>query len=48
MLQALQRAPGPYQIHVWRPDAGLVSHTAYVGEFAGPFPFYEGGKLIDH
>jgi len=25
----------------------VVSHTAFIGEFAGPYPFYEGGKLID-
>ena len=27
------------------PDAGLVSHTAYIGKFAGPYPFYEGDSL---
>jgi len=25
----------------------LVTHTAYVGRFAGPYPFREGGRLID-
>jgi 3',5'-cyclic AMP phosphodiesterase CpdA len=33
-------------LHVWRPDTGLVTHTSYIGEFAGPYPFYEDGKLI--
>ncbi|HMA31658.1 MAG TPA: phosphodiesterase, partial [Casimicrobiaceae bacterium] len=39
--------PPAYQLHLWDPRAGLVSHTAYVGEFAGPYPFYHDGKLID-
>jgi 3',5'-cyclic AMP phosphodiesterase CpdA len=39
--------PPAYQIHQWSAATGMVSHTAFIGEFAGPFPFYEGGKLID-
>jgi 3',5'-cyclic AMP phosphodiesterase CpdA len=39
--------PPGFQLHLWREDVGLVSHTAAIGEFAGPYPFYEGGKLID-
>jgi Icc protein len=39
--------PPGYQLHLWREGAGLVSHTGAIGEFAGPYPFYEGGKLID-
>ncbi len=31
--------PPGYQLHVWTPDAGLVTHTACVGAFPGPFPF---------
>src|SRR5213594_52658 len=34
-------------LHVWRAGAGLVTHTSYVGEFSGPYPFYKAGKLID-
>jgi Icc protein len=30
--------PPAYQLHVWSADS-LVSHTAYVGDYAGPFPF---------
>jgi len=26
-------------LHAYTPETGLVSHTAYVGEFAGPYPF---------
>jgi 3',5'-cyclic AMP phosphodiesterase CpdA len=33
--------PPAYQLHQWQRDAGLVSHTAYVGKFDGPYPFYE-------
>ncbi len=31
--------PAAYQIHRWRPDMGVVSHTAYVESYPGPFPF---------
>ena len=39
--------PPAFQLHLWRRGVGVVSHTAAIGEFAGPYPFYEGGKLID-
>jgi hypothetical protein len=39
--------PPGFQLHLWAEGAGLVSHTAAIGEFAGPYPFYEGGQLID-
>ncbi len=39
--------PPGFQLHLWREGVGLVSHTAAIGEFAGPYPFYEGGQLID-
>ena len=39
--------PPGFQLHLWREGEGLVSHTAAIGEFAGPYPFYEGGRLID-
>jgi 3',5'-cyclic-AMP phosphodiesterase len=39
--------PPGYQLHKWTAGNGIVSHTAFIGEFAGPYPFYEGGKLID-
>jgi 3',5'-cyclic AMP phosphodiesterase CpdA len=31
--------PPGYQLHLWSAEAGLRSHTAAVGEFAGPYPF---------
>jgi 3',5'-cyclic AMP phosphodiesterase CpdA len=30
--------PPAYRLHAYTPESGLVSHTAYVGEFAGPYP----------
>ncbi len=39
--------PPGYQLHLWREGAGLVSHVVAIGEFAGPYPFHEGGQLID-
>jgi hypothetical protein len=40
--------PPAFRLHVWSPGAGLVTHLAPIGEFDGPFPFFEpGGKLID-
>ncbi|KAF3996587.1 phosphodiesterase [Glaciimonas immobilis] len=39
--------PPAFQLHVLDADAGLISHTAYIGEFDGPYPFYDGDSLID-
>lgn len=39
--------PPGYQLHLWRPETGIVSHTAVVGRFAGPYPFHTEGALID-
>ncbi len=33
--------PPAYQIHRWRPETGIVSHTAFVERFPGPFPFLD-------
>lgn len=30
--------PPAYRLHAWTPESGLVTHTAYIGEFAGPYP----------
>jgi 3',5'-cyclic-AMP phosphodiesterase len=38
--------PPGYQLHWWN-GSQLVTHTAYIGEFDGPYPFRVGGKLID-
>jgi 3',5'-cyclic AMP phosphodiesterase CpdA len=34
-------------LHLWRPDLGVVSHTSYVGDYGGPQPFFENGRLIE-
>lgn len=39
--------PPAYGLHAFTPETGVVSHTAFVGSFAGPYPFYTNGKLID-
>lgn len=39
--------PPAFQLHLWREGVGLVSHTVAIGEFAGPYPFFEAGALID-
>jgi 3',5'-cyclic AMP phosphodiesterase CpdA len=39
--------PPGFQLHLWREGEGVVTHTAAIGDFAGPYPFYEHGKLID-
>jgi Icc protein len=39
--------PPGFLIHAWGDDGVVVTHEAVVGEFAGPFPFHEDGKLID-
>lgn len=31
--------PPAFMLHAWREGFGLVSHTAYIGDFAGPYPF---------
>jgi len=31
--------PPAFLLHHWRPERCLVSHQAYVGTFAGPYPF---------
>lgn len=38
--------PPAFQLHLLT-ASGLVTHTSYIGEFPGPYPFREGGRLID-
>ncbi len=38
--------PPAFLLHVWTQETGLLSHTSYIGEFPGPYPFHEGGRLI--
>ena len=40
--------PPAFQLHRWDPRFGLVSHTAYIGRFDGPYPFHDpAGALLD-
>lgn len=44
---AFRLEPPGYMLHLWR-DGALVSHTAVLGEHAGPYPFFDpSGSLID-
>lgn len=31
--------PPAYQLHRWSAETGIVSHTAYIGDFPGPYSF---------
>jgi 3',5'-cyclic AMP phosphodiesterase CpdA len=44
---AFKMEPPAFQLHAWKKGVGVVSHTAYIGNFAGPYPFHEGEQLID-
>ncbi len=40
--------PPSVQLHYWREDTGLISHLSVIGEFDGPYPFFDAqGRLID-
>jgi hypothetical protein len=31
--------PPGYHLHLWAPESGTITHTAFVGSFSGPHPF---------
>ncbi len=31
--------PPGYHLHLWQPESGVITHTAFIGQFAGPYPF---------
>ncbi|MFK8186709.1 MAG: phosphodiesterase [Phormidesmis sp.] len=33
--------PPAYQLHLWQPEKGLVSHTQYINDYEGPYPFFK-------
>lgn len=43
---AFMMEPPGFQLHWWN-GAQLVTHTAFIGEFDGPYPFFHGKELID-
>lgn len=47
---AFNMEPPAIQLHFWsedRPEQGLLTHTSYIGQFAGPYPFFDAqGRLI--
>ena len=39
--------PPGFMLHWWN-DSRLVTHTAVIGDYDGPYPFFDAdGKLID-
>jgi 3',5'-cyclic-AMP phosphodiesterase len=44
---AFAMEPPAFLLHLWSEKTGLLTHTSYIGDFPGPYPFYEGGKLIE-
>lgn len=44
---AFSLEPPGYQLHWYELAAGLISHTKAIGDWPGPFPFFENGALID-
>ena len=43
--------PPAFQVHRWTPDDGIVTHTVYVEQYPGPYPFlmepdYPGRKAV--
>jgi 3',5'-cyclic-AMP phosphodiesterase len=38
-LSFILEPPG-YQLHLWREGMGLVTHTATIGEWSGPHPYF--------
>jgi 3',5'-cyclic AMP phosphodiesterase CpdA len=44
---AFAMEPPAFLVHVWHEGTGLLTHTSYVGEYPGPYPFHEGGTLIE-
>ena len=39
--------PPGFHLHAWSGPGRMVTHVAAVGRFDGPYPFHDGGKLID-
>jgi 3',5'-cyclic-AMP phosphodiesterase len=40
--------PPGFQLHYWRDGHGLRTHTGFIGDFAGPYRFFDdSGALID-
>ena len=39
--------PPGFHVHAWSRHDRLVTHTAACGDFDGPHPFHDGGRLID-
>ncbi|MGB3788741.1 MAG: phosphodiesterase [Phormidesmis sp.] len=36
--------PPAYQLHLWNEESGLISHTQYINQYDGPYPFFKTEK----
>ncbi|HYM30463.1 MAG TPA: phosphodiesterase [Candidatus Cybelea sp.] len=44
---AFMLEPPGFHLHLWRKDTGLVTHNAVIGDYAGPYSFFDkSGKFI--
>lgn len=39
--------PPGFHLHAWPGPGRMVSHVAGIGRYPGPYPFHDGGQLID-
>jgi 3',5'-cyclic-AMP phosphodiesterase len=39
--------PPGFKVHAYAANSSVVSHTAHIGTWDGPFPFHQSGELID-
>ncbi|BBK40921.1 3',5'-cyclic adenosine monophosphate phosphodiesterase CpdA [Allostella vacuolata] len=44
---AFAMEPPACQLLLWQEGEGMLTHVTPIGPFDGPYPFYEGGRLID-
>ena len=45
-MRSIEMIPG-FALHALPAGGRLVSHTVASGQYAGPYPFHDGGQLID-
>jgi len=44
---AFMLEPPGFQLHIYDERVGLITHTAPIGAFDGPYPFHDQGVLIE-
>ncbi len=46
-VSAWSLEPPGFHVHAWNAAGPLLTHVVNIGQFEGPYPFYENGVLID-